>query len=50
MKGNGAVIALALMALPVAGLAETPAWVHEVVSPMVGPFKKDSGPKGKTLD
>jgi len=28
----------------------TPAWVHEVVCPMVGPFRKTSGPPGKSLE
>ncbi len=44
-----------LLALPIllatgAARADLPAWVHEVVCPMVGPFNKDSGPPGKSLD
>ncbi len=42
-------ICLATVLAATAG-AETPAWVHRIVCPMVGPFSKDSGPPGKTLD
>ena len=46
----GVMVAIVAMAVGGAALAETPRWVHEVVCPMVGPFRTDSGPKGKSLE